>query len=234
MNPVVNEFSRYALTYHQTNHLQKEIAHHLISKVHLVGGSVLDLGCGSGAVYLLLKEKCSYFMGLDASKEMCQLHPQDENTTIVCQDFDQIDSELLWNKKVFDVVISSSALQWSKEPVALIEKMKQWGKSLGVAIFTNRTFSSLHEEVGFISQLPSVEILKAPFKDGHYEVMCYTKTFSSTRELLEYVKKSGFNGNGQKISPLVLKKVIKENKLKMLEFEVFYGWSDEKSCCSNV
>ena len=234
MNPVINEFRRYASTYHHTNSLQKDIAKHLVSKIFKNCDTVLDLGCGSGAIYELVKGKCSQFVAIDGAQEMCLLHPKDEAVMIFCHDFDDENVEELWERERFDFVFSSSAIQWSKDPYALIERMKKWGDSLGIAVFTHNTFFSLHHEVGFVSLLPRVDHLTKQFKDGLYEIVNYEKSFSSTRELLEYVKKSGFNGNGDKISPTVLKKVIKENKIKTLEFEVFYGWSDEKRCCSKV
>ena len=130
---------------------------------------------------------------------------------MIKKQIDDFDSEKFWREINFfnyDVLISSSAFQWSKKLEFIFQQLKEVGIPIYISLFTNRTFYELHQELNIQSPLYSTEdILK--FASGfHYEILDYKLTFSSRLEALRYIKKSGVSGGEKRGSTVRLKKFI--------------------------
>ncbi len=113
---IIKEFSRFANSYGSLNLIQKNVAYELISMLDKkYYDTILDIGSGNGAIFnILLKKDISFnnFIALDFSKEMLDLHPSSSKVKKLYLDFNSIDC---FNKlSSYDLVISSSALQWSR------------------------------------------------------------------------------------------------------------------------
>ena len=217
------QFSRFAAQYDDHNIVQREVARTLVSKIKNRPKTILDLGCGTGAVFKNLHWDVETFIGVDASEAMCQAHPAPLHVRII---HDSFDNPSLFERPV-DLIVSSSALQWAKDLPALFEKIAHGGKQCALAIFTCKTFETLHQMTGYTSLLPQSKELEALFMkhfQGEFEVRRYRVEFPDTLSLLRYIKRSGVSGGEKVVSVTKLREVIARYPHDYLESEVFFCW----------
>ena len=226
---IVKEFSRFAEEYKKHNRIQVEVASRLTSmldkKRYL---KVLDLGCGSGAVYDNLNEKSIFidkFIAFDFSQEMLNLHPSSLNIEKVCSDFNKKESFLSYRNHEFDVLISASALQWSNDLSSVLETISLLADKYYFAFFTSKTFATLHQTACIASPIYSKEFLIEnlnKYYNYELEVVEYRLNFSSVREMFQYIKRSGVSGGTGQLSYRSMKQLMREYPLDYLEFEVVF------------
>lgn len=222
----IKEFSRFAKTYDANNVIQKEVAKKLVEKIKGKPQNILDLGCGSGAVYKNLSFTCKNFIGIDSSAQMCKVHPQEKNTKLYNKNFEflNFDTELNQYKK-FDLIISSSALQWAKDLKSIMKFCKSHSDEILFALFTDGTFKSIFQFTNLTSPLPKAEeILKTvkEFYDIKYEICRYKLDFEDNISKFRYIKKSGVSGGEKRLNVAQTKNLIKNYPHSYLEFEVIY------------
>jgi len=226
---IVEEFSKFAYEYNKYNVIQKEVAKKLIAYLDKYEYSkILDIGAGDGEVYknllhqgIVFKE----FVALDFSEAMLSVHPDAKNIKKVCLDFNKTDFSLLVENEKFDLLISSSALQWSENLNLVLSSIKELSSELYFSFFTSNTFKCLHETVMITSPIYSKEeILNALDNNFKYEVEVeeYRLYFDSVHEMLRYIKKSGVSGGVDQLSYGQMKSLMREYPLKYLEFEVLF------------
>jgi malonyl-CoA O-methyltransferase len=222
-----NEFSRFAETYIDSNYIQKQVAKHLISMCKGTPKTILDLGCGGGEIYKNIHWDIDSFVGIDSSKEMCKLHPKDKKVCIFEGDFD--DNNLFLDLKkdnLFDLVISSSSLQWSKNLKQLINNISMLSDNILLSIFTSSSFSIIHNELSIKSPLYSettiIDSIKSYLSITKKQINTYKLTFNSTKELMSYIKHTGISGGIKLTNISDIVKLIKDNKIRILNFEVIY------------
>ena len=226
---IVKEFSRFAEEYQKHNRIQVEVASKLTSMLDSNRyKKVLDLGCGSGAIYEnLIKNSIivDEFIAFDFSKEMLELHPTAFNIEKICADFNNQDSFIDYKNGYFDMVISASALQWSKDLSKVLKTISLLSERFYFSFFTSKTFNTLHEIAGVTSPIYSMEsILEKLNRDYNYkfEVVEYKLYFNSVLEMLRYIKRSGVSGGTNKLSYREMKRLMREYPLDYLEFEVLF------------
>ena len=105
-----------------------------------------------------------------------------------------------------------------------MQTLKNQNKPFALSIFTQNSFKSLHAKLGVNSFLPSVKDINNIFSqfDSTSKIKNYTLDFSSTKELLRYIKKTGVSAGGFNLSPAILRGLIAENRIKKLEMEVYF------------
>ena len=223
---VTREFSRFAHTYGQYNIIQSKVVLELTTMIEQKEiTTVLDVGCGSGAVYHALKAqgcKVENFIALDASEEMLRRHPDGNGVSKVCVDFN-VPYDLALPKDT--LVLSSSALQWSSDLDRTLSWLASLGREAYFAIFTSNTFKTLHRTAGVDSPIHSAERLESAI-ERHYHASCtikeYRLSFDSTREMFRYIKKSGVSGGTRQLGYRETKRVMQAYPLSYLEFEVLF------------
>jgi len=227
----IKEFSRHAHSYDAHTCVQKEVAKYLVSKVFSKPKSILDLGCGSGEVYKNIDWQIERFVGVDSSQEMSQKHPTCKDVSIINEDFE---SPALMQKlhHPYDLLISSSALQWSKD----IEKMVQWSsftcKEGAFAIFTDRTFETIYTLSGLEVFLPNASKLITLFEKYFTcknEIKTFKLSFPDNLSAFRYIKQSGVSGGKKRLSVSQTKSLIQNYPLAYLEFEVLFIWGLAKT-----
>ncbi len=226
---IVKEFSRFAEEYRKHNIIQEEVAKRLTLMLHHNKYSkVLDLGCGSGAVYTNLL-KCGIevesFVALDFSKEMLALHPSGCNIEKKCLDFNKKTSFASYKEREFDVLLSASALQWSEDLYQVLEQISTLAEEYYFAFFTSNTFKTLHQTANINSPIYAKEhIIEALDRRYNYktELVEYRLDFTSVHEMLRYIKRSGVSGGGGQLGYKDIKKLMQTYPLNYLEFEVLF------------
>jgi malonyl-CoA O-methyltransferase len=226
---IVEEFSKFAYEYNRYNVIQKEVARKLVNNLNSSSyDKVLDIGSGDGEVYKNLKNhniEFNEFVALDFSKEMLDIHPAAKKIKKLCLDFNQMDISTLSNDKSFDLIISSSALQWSTNLFSVLSAIAQFSAPCYLSLFTSNTFKSLHRTINISSPIYSKEkIVEELDKLFIYEkeVERYTLHFNSVHEMLRYIKKSGVSGGVRQLSYSEMKNLMRAYPLDYLEFEVLF------------
>ncbi len=227
---IVKEFSRFAYEYNKYNVIQKEVAKRLASYVPKgFYNKILDLGSGDGAIYHTLNHnndiKFNSFVAFDFSKEMLEIHPTNKHIEKVCKDFNQLDSFSMFKKYEFDLLISSSALQWSSNLFSLLTTIAPIANRHYFAFFTSNTFKTLHKTADISSPIYSreelIDTLDKVFK-YEMEIVEYTLEFNSVYEMLKYIKRSGIGGGVKPLSYKQTKNLLESYPLEYLEFEVLF------------
>lgn len=227
----IKEFSRHAHSYDTHTCVQKEVAKYLVSKLSSKPKRILDLGCGSGEVYKNIDWDIEQFVGVDSSHEMSQKHPTCKDICIINEDFE---SPHLMQKlhPPYDLLISSSALQWSKD----IEKMVQWSsftcKEGAFAIFTDKTFETIYTLSGlevFLPNAPTLITLFEKYFTCKSEIKTFKLSFPDNLSAFRYIKQSGVSGGKKRLSVSQTKLLIQNYPLAYLEFEVLFIWGQPKT-----
>ncbi len=222
---VENQFSKYANEYNNHNIIQQIAAKSLIRELKSKPKRVLELGCGSGQVYSCVDWEIEYYKAIDFSASMCQLHPKAKNIEVKCFDFDSDEFFEDTKNDNFDLVLSSSALQWSKDLSKIIKHLSSITKEINAVLFTSNTFKTIQKITNTISPILSEEVIKEAFSkyfSCEFETILYKLEFDNKKDLFDYIKKSGVSGGSNALDFSNAKKLYKEYDLNYLEFEVIF------------
>ena len=222
---VKNQFSKYANEYNSHNVIQQIAAKSLIRELKSKPKRILELGCGSGQVYSCIDWELDYYKAIDFSPSMCELHPKAKNIEVKCFDFDSNEFFEDIKNDNFDLVLSSSALQWSKDLSRIIEALSNVSKEINAVLFTSNTFKKIQKITNTISPILSEDVIKEVFSkyfSCEFETIMYKLEFDNKKDLFDYIKKSGVSGGNSVLGFSNAKKLYKEYDLNYLEFEVVF------------
>jgi malonyl-CoA O-methyltransferase len=157
---------------------------------------------------------------------MLALHPGDERVSKICTDFDDDSFFETLPQKNYELIISSSSLQWSRDIDRLLGGLSRIGESCALAVFTSATFGALHEFTGLKSPVCERKTIEESIRKqlgAECGVSDYRMYFESTREMLRYIKRSGTSGGMKKLSYSELRRVISLYPHDFLDFEVLFA-----------
>ncbi len=222
---IKNEFSKHANKYNDFNIIQQIAAKALARDIKTKPKKILEIGCGSGQVFKYITWDIEKYDAVDFSASMCSLHPKNEKIDVSCYDFDSIEFRDFLINKNFDMVISSSAMQWSKDLSKLIHSLSSTTLSINAVLFTSNTFKRIQDLTNKKSPILSVDEIKNSFSkyfDCEFEVHKYNLEFDNKKDLFDYIKNSGVSGASNSLDFALAKKLYKEYDLNYLEFEVIF------------
>ncbi|MGE4296152.1 MAG: methyltransferase [Campylobacterales bacterium] len=225
---VKNRFSRQAKMYAMLNTPQRQVAKNLIAEIaHLKPRRILDVGAGCGAVYEQIHWPLECFVAVDFASMMCQLHPKGEGVWVVQADFNnpnELDSLARYGP--YDLVISSSALQWAVSLEDSLSALSRLSARAALALFTAGTFDGLNRYLGKASPLPTateaMEIIGRHF-DAEIRVEKFCVGFESVRSLFDFIRQSGVGGGSPGLSVAQARSLLLNYPGLDLEFEVVYA-----------
>ncbi len=223
------EFDRFALSYSQKNFIQKRVAKRLLELLDKqIYNNILELGCGEGAIFREITSlgiKYKRYYALDISASMLSLHPNSSRLYKIEGDFN--DYNLLKSLPKADIIISSSALQWSQDLQTLLKELSNLSQNGLFAIFTSATFESIFKYFDISSPIYDRDtIMRAITQNYMIEYIAIERLkldFKSSYEMLKYIKESGVSGGRGVLSIKEIKRFLREFDEKSLEFEVIYA-----------
>ncbi len=223
---VEKEFSKNAKNYNEYNIIQKQVAKKLISWLDTYPKKIIDLGCGCGEIYKLIDWELEYFVGIDISKTMCKLHPKSDKIKVLNANYED---DLFYEKNLknnnFDIMISSSSLQWCNDIEKVIKNFSKISNQCAVSIFCKGTFKTIYKKASLKSFLPKYENVIKIFQKYYnieFEIEKYKLYFSDNLSKFRYIKKSGVSGGERRLSYVDTKQLIQNYPFDYLEFEVLY------------
>jgi len=227
---VVQEFSRFAHKYDTYNMIQAKVATRLIGKLPKISyKNIIDIGAGSGEVYKnlqLQKISVEKFLAFDSAQTMLAIHPDGKDITKVCGNFNDRDFVAKLPNHHYDLLLSSSALQWSSDLARTMQKLSLLSSTFYGAVFTSGTFKTLHTVAGVNSPIYDVttvqSVLKQYYGEVHFEIHQYRLEFETTRDMFKYIKQSGVSSGERKLSYMQMKQLMESYPLNYLEFEVLF------------
>ncbi len=222
---VKNQFSKHANEYNNFNIIQQIAAKALVRDITNKPKTILEIGCGSGQVYKYITWDVDKYNAIDFSSSMCEIHPKNKNLEVSCYDFDSDEFYNFLKNKKFDLVISSSAMQWSKDLKKLIGALSETTNEINAVLFTSNTFKTIQNITESSSPILSTEEIKQAFSTYYkceFEVHDYNLEFENKKKLFDYIKNSGVSGGNSALDFKTAKKLYKEYKLNYLEFEVIF------------
>ncbi len=228
---IQNQFSKHANEYDSYNIIQQIVSKALVREVTSKPRRILELGCGSGQVYKQINWDVDYYKATDFSQSMCDIHPKYENLDIVCCNFD---SDKFWSNikdEKYDLVLSSSAMQWSKNLPLLVKRLVSVSNEVNAVLFTSNTFKSIQNITNKKSPILDIDTIKNSFSQYckcEFEVFNYDLKFDSKKELFKYIKNSGVSGDSN-LTFKEAKELYKRYNKDYLEFEVIFIKAFSKS-----
>ncbi len=224
-NEVEKEFSKHANEYDSYNIIQQIVSKALVREMTAEPKRILELGCGSGQVFKNIDFPFEYYKAIDFSKTMCDIHPKAENLEIVCLNFDSEEFFENISGESYDLVLSSSALQWSKDLKKIVKALSEISEEVNAVLFTSNTFKKIFELTGTVSPILGEQTIKEAFESCfscRFETIKYNLEFETKKKLFDYIKNSGVRGSSKELSYKEAKHLYKNYDLEYLEFEVIF------------
>ena len=129
-----------------------------------------------------------------------------------------------------DLVVSSSALQWSRNLDWTLRRIAALGAPVALTLFTSETFATMQEVASVPSPIRSREETVAALErhfDAHIDILKYRLYFRDPLSMLRYIKRSGVSGGEQRLGYRETKRILADYPLPYLEFEVVRAVSKE-------
>jgi malonyl-CoA O-methyltransferase len=225
MSSVQEQFSKHANEYNSHNIIQQIISKALVRELKSEPKRILELGCGSGQIFKNINFDFDYYKAIDFSQVMCDIHPKHTNLELVCLNFDTDEFHQNIENEKYDIVLSSSALQWSNDLSKIVNTLSQISNEIHMVLFTSNTFKTIFELSSTISPILDLDTIKKSFDTFYaceYEVLNYKLEFENKKELFNYIKNSGVSGEKNTLSFEKAKHLYKNYNLGYLEFEVVF------------
>jgi len=218
------EFRRFAQSYRRYNLIQARVATALANKIpHNNYPRIIDLGCGSGGFFNAYQHPFVSYLAIDIAPEMVAIHPIQKGVETMLGDFNDPALFRELKKRKFDLLVSSSALQWSQNLDWTLAQIADLKRPVALALFTSGTFAELHKIAGISSPIRSrdetIRLLQKHF-NLTIDILRYRLYFRDTLSMLRYIKRSGVSGGMRQLSVTQTRHILTHYPLSYLQFEV--------------
>ncbi|QPG04751.1 methyltransferase domain-containing protein [Salinimonas marina] len=199
---VARQFSRAASGYDAHAAIQQRIAGQGMALLPLCPGTLLDIGCGTGANTAALAAKGYTTTGLDLAPGMVSYAAREYPHIVFCEGDAQA---LPFASNHFLYAFSSMALQWCERPLTAMSELArvlQPGGQASITIMVNNSFTGLDAARQAVGLAPATNPLAS---HSHWQTAIdaagllthtarttrYTDTFSDILSLLRSIKAVG-------------------------------------------
>jgi 2-polyprenyl-3-methyl-5-hydroxy-6-metoxy-1,4-benzoquinol methylase len=134
------------------------------------GMSMLDIGCGVGAITKALCPRFNNVTGIDGSEikiEKAKKHNSASNITYICTLFEKFDPNMQ-----FDFIVAANVLEHVDNPQYFLKKIRTWLASRGRIVITVPNAVGLHKRVGKAMGLINdfYQLTESDIKKGHKRI----------------------------------------------------------------
>jgi Trans-aconitate methyltransferase len=201
LNTIRKNFYESRSTYEDNAFIQRNMAEKLASMLGNSYKIILEIGCGTGTLTKHIYAKCSFeqYHALDIVPEYGELL-QNKFPKLLYTVFDMDMLQDYEPTRNFDLILSNAAIQWSKNPAALIRTcMRRLNPdgTLALAFFGEKNFQEIREvfNVG-LTYLSGSEINAAihPCRLMHFSEETEEMRFPDTISVLRHIKNTGVGG----------------------------------------
>ncbi len=201
LNTIRKNFYESRSTYEDNAFIQRNMAEKLASMLGNSYKIILEIGCGTGTLTKHIYAKCSFeqYHALDIVPEYGELL-QNKFPKLLYTVFDMDMLQDYEPTRNFDLILSNAAIQWSKNPAALIRTcMRRLNPdgTLALAFFGEKNFQEIREvfNVG-LTYLNGSEINAVihPCRLMHFSEETEEMRFPDTISVLRHIKNTGVGG----------------------------------------
>lgn len=231
---VANRFGNAKESYNDNATVQGQIARHLARMLYTpndsghipAGGKWLEIGAGTGLLTRLYCDK----LGDGADLTLCDLSyisPDLPGEKIICDAESYIRS---LPDNCLDVILGASVIQWFHSPLRFIAQCRRVlrpGGTLLLSTFAPDNFPELRSFIYSPLKGPSAaewgEAIGKLFSDSSVEEDSIALTFTSPRQLLDHMRRTGVNGlNGDSVSSQRAVRAIMRSDMTTLTYRPIY------------
>lgn len=201
LNTIRKNFWESRSTYEDNALIQRNMAEKLASMLGNSYKTILEIGCGTGTLTKHVYAGCSFeqYHALDIVPEYGGLL-QNRFPKLHYAAFDMDMLQDYEPTRNFDLILSNAAIQWSKNPAALIQTcMRRLNPdgTLALAFFGEKNFLEIREvfNVG-LTYLSGSEIntVIQSYQLMHFSEEIKTMGFPDTISVLRHIKNTGVGG----------------------------------------
>lgn len=202
---IISRFRKSITSYDQHAVVQEQVAKILVDQIVTIGGvdfdNVLEVGCGSGLLTEKLVEK------LNVGSLVCNdIVPEAEaqvRSRINGTNFSYVvgDAEQENLGSGFDLIVSSSTLQWFSDPIGGLNRLSQLlkpGGLLAIATYGQNNFREVRSVSSSGLYYPDFSDVKIQSELTRllYLKDTITLVFDEPYQVLKHIKLTGVNGTG--------------------------------------
>lgn len=191
---IKSKFQKGLLTYSDNATVQKQMAKKLAQYVSGFFEDVLEIGSYSGFLTCELVAKINFenYLAIDIVDSFSYIKNLNPKIQFLKADIEKVQLD-----KKFDLIVSSSSLQWCDDFNLVIKKLKsslkQHGK-LAIAVFGNKNLYQIKNAFNTSLNYPDVNEIKKYFsKNVKITEEFKTLQFDNPREILRHLKNTGVN-----------------------------------------
>lgn len=220
------KFQKSIATYADNAPIQLQIAKKLASYIEGTYDNILEIGSYSGFLTREINNKINFknYYALDLVDSYEYIKNINPKIKFIIGDIEQIEL-----KDKYDLIMSSSSLQWCENLGMVIKKLKSYLRPQGhliVAIFGKQNLYQIKETFGISLNYPNISEIKNLFSQNA-KIFEETKTlqFNNPKEILRHLKYTGVNSlkNNVKYSEIKEKmKILDEKYENKLTYNPLY------------
>lgn len=223
---IKNKFQKSLLTYSNHAIVQKDMAEKLSDFLDKNYDDILEIGSYSGLLTNEIVKKVNFknycaIDIIDSFKYIKNLSPKIK--------FILGDIESIRIKEKYDLIISSSSLQWCENFSKIIKKLKSYLKPeghLAIAIFGKKNLYQIKDVFGVSLNYPDISEIKDLFSDNAKIIEeTITLQFNNPLEILKHLKYTGVNSLKNDIKYCEIKekmKILEEKYQNKLTYNPIY------------
>ena len=220
-------FSRAAHSYDHYAHVQRQAADWLMDSLPEKPGKILEIGCGTGALTLLLSQRFpeAQITALDFAETMV-VHARAKvgdsgHVGFLCVDAEDF---IRTTDERYDLVISNATLQWFNDLAGTFTQLGRLLTQEGVAalsLFGPGSFKELAEAMGdvvdpeirlpaqsFYASRDAEAMARTVFEDVVLTTRMVHREYATFFDILDHIKKTGTGGYHEKV-PHLSKSLLK-------------------------
>jgi 2-polyprenyl-3-methyl-5-hydroxy-6-metoxy-1,4-benzoquinol methylase len=168
----LSELNDVALNFSEDEGFEKVLMKYKISAISgfCIGDSMLDIGCGVGALTKTLAPKFKYVVGIDGSDIKiikAKRYNSAQNISYVCTLFENYAPA-----NSFDFIVSTNVLEHVDNAAEFLQRLKSWLTPKGLLVMTVPNALGLHKRIGKAMGLihDFYDLTNADIQKGHKHV----------------------------------------------------------------